>query len=112
MRQRAQQNLVAFAGNQIADAENSAGNTMDWPRGKQVSIDTVVNDPHIQWGRSIIDDFVGNLVADTNDTRCRSINRLSNPLAAGAEVSANLIVKECVKTVDGDDKRNFQFPAQ
>ena len=63
-------------------------------------------------GCSAIDHLIGNLVADTNHARRRTIDELRNALAPLAGVSANLVVKECIQTVDGDDARDLQFPAQ
>src|SRR5271156_4165267 len=78
-----QEQFVTFNRNQIADAEDSVGGRVRPCRRERPCVYAVVDDFRIYRG-------------------CRTIDHSS----------ANLVVKECVQAVDGDDTRNIQLLAQ
>src|SRR5271154_7319021 len=107
-----QQQFVTFNRNQIADAEDSVRRRIRPCRRERPCIYAVVDDFRIYRGCRAIDHSSGNLVADTNHSRCGTIDKLRHTLAPSAGRSANLVVKECVQAVDGDETRNIQLLAQ
>ena len=91
---------MAFDGNQISHAEDD----IRW-RGAQFGVETigigcVINHCGREWSINIFCYLVAHSFADANNRTRRAIDLLRNALTPFAGISADLIRKECVESVN------------